>query len=192
MLRRQKHVLSKSTTPLRVHPRLKAIRIVIVMVGCVALTLVFLLSWSSTHSFNGGQRGKWEGRSIQQLGGIGLSRIDLGCFEKGGKNPHPQEISALLRKRPVLLKANFVLTKDRKRPYYRHFCGKYTGRGLVVKRPGVLSKVQMLTLVLGVGVFSLLPIVVIQARRNSLNVSNSLTKGMSAYVGSCMKQGLMF
>ena len=36
---------------------------------------------------------------------------------------------------------------------------KYTGRGLVVKRPGVLSKVQMLNLVLGVGVFSLLPIV---------------------------------
>ena len=29
---------------------------------------------------------------------------------------------------------------------------KCTGRGLVVKRPGVLSKVQMLTLVLGVGV----------------------------------------
>ena len=34
---------------------------------------------------------------------------------------------------------------------------KYTGRGLVVKRPGVLSKVQVLNLVLGVGVFSLLP-----------------------------------
>ena len=33
----------------------------------------------------------------------------------------------------------------------------YTGRGLVVKRPGGLSKVQMLNLVLGVGVFSLLP-----------------------------------
>ena len=32
-----------------------------------------------------------------------------------------------------------------------------TGRGLVVKRPGVLSKVQMLNLVLGVEVFSLLP-----------------------------------
>ena len=32
---------------------------------------------------------------------------------------------------------------------------KYTGRGLVVKRPGVLSKVQMLNLVLGA--FSLLP-----------------------------------
>ena len=35
---------------------------------------------------------------------------------------------------------------------------KYTGRGLVVKRPGVLSKVQMLNLVLGVGVSSPLPI----------------------------------
>ena len=34
---------------------------------------------------------------------------------------------------------------------------KYTGRGLVVKRPGVLSKVQILTLVLGVGAFTLLP-----------------------------------
>ena len=33
---------------------------------------------------------------------------------------------------------------------------KYTGRDLVVKRPGVLSKVQLLNLVLGVGVFSLL------------------------------------
>ena len=29
---------------------------------------------------------------------------------------------------------------------------KYTGRGLVVKRPGVLSKVQLLNFVLGVGV----------------------------------------
>ena len=34
---------------------------------------------------------------------------------------------------------------------------KCTRRGLVVKRPGVLSKVQTLNLVLGVGVFSLLP-----------------------------------
>ena len=63
-----------------------------------------------------------------------------------------------LRKRPVLLRANFVLIKDRKRPYYGHFVVKYARRGLVLKRPGVLSKVQMLTLVLGVGVSSLLPI----------------------------------
>ena len=34
---------------------------------------------------------------------------------------------------------------------------KCTGRGLVVKREGVFSKVQLLNLVLGVGVFSLLP-----------------------------------
>ena len=61
-------------------------------------------------------------------------------------------MSALLRKRPVLLRANFVLSKDRKRPYYGLLRGKYTGRGLVVKRPGVLSKVQMLNLVLGRGV----------------------------------------
>ena len=73
---------------------------------------------------------------------------------KGRKDPTPK-ISALLRKRPTLLRANFVLTKDHKRPYYGHVT--YTGRGLVVKRPGVLSKVQMLTLVLGVGVFSPLP-----------------------------------
>ena len=33
------------------------------------------------------------------------------------------------------------------------FVVKHTGRGLVVKRLGVLSKVQMLNLVLGVGVF---------------------------------------
>ena len=37
------------------------------------------------------------------------------------------------------------------------FVVKYTGRGLVVKRSG--SKVQLLSLVLRVGVFSLLPII---------------------------------
>ena len=78
-------------------------------------------------------------------------------FERGEKTPTPK-VSALLRKRPVLLRANFVLTKDRKQPYYGHFCGKVHREGFVVKRPGVLSKVQMLDLVLGVGVFSLLPI----------------------------------
>ena len=79
---------------------------------------------------------------------------------KGGKRPpHPQDFSALLRKRPFLLRANFVLTKDRIWPYYGlFFVVKFTGKGLVVKRPGVVSKDQMLNLVLGVGVFSLLPI----------------------------------
>ena len=58
---------------------------------------------------------------------------------------------------PKTLRANFVLTKDRKRPYYRHFCGKMHREGSCSKAAGVLSKVQMLNLVLGVGVFSLLP-----------------------------------
>ena len=49
-------------------------------------------------------------------------------FGRGEKTPTPK-ISALLRKRPVLLRANFVLTKDRKRPYYRHFCGKMHREG---------------------------------------------------------------
>ena len=39
---------------------------------------------------------------------------------------------------------------------------KYTGKRLVVKRPGVLSKVQMLNLVLGVGVSSPLPSLVVE------------------------------
>ena len=42
------------------------------------------------------------------------------------------------------------------------FVVKYTGRGLVLKRPGVLSRVQTLDLVLRVGVFSPLPIKVLR------------------------------
>ena len=49
-------------------------------------------------------------------------------IERGEKTPTPK-ISALLRKRPVLLRTNFVLTKDRKRPYYGHFCGKIHREG---------------------------------------------------------------
>ena len=49
-------------------------------------------------------------------------------FGRGEKTPTPK-IAALLRKRPVLLRANFVLTKDRKRPYYRYFCGKVHREG---------------------------------------------------------------
>ena len=83
-------------------------------------------------------------------------------IERGEKTPTPK-ISALLRKQAVLLRTNFVLTKDRKRPYYGHFYGKILREGSCSKaargpkRPGVLGKVQMLNLVLGVGVFSLLP-----------------------------------
>ena len=75
---------------------------------------------------------------------------DLRPIERGGKDPHPQDFS--------LTKKTARFTKGQIRPYYGHFCGKKnTGRGLVVKRLGVLSKVQTLNLVLGVGVFSPLP-----------------------------------
>ena len=61
--------------------------------------------------------------------------IVIGFIERGGKTPTPK-ISALLRKRPVLLRANFVLTKDRKRPYYGHFCGKMHREGACSKAAG--------------------------------------------------------
>ena len=95
-------------------------------------------------------------RHIERHASLVLGSWSAASIERGEKTPTPK-ISALLRKRPVLLRANFVLTKDRKRLTTDIFVVKYTGRGLVVKRPGVLSKVQMLNLVLGVGVFSLLP-----------------------------------
>ena len=60
---------------------------------------------------------------------------NLLILEKGEKTPTPK-ISALVRKRPVLLRANFVLTKDRKRPYYRHFCGKIHREGSCSKAAG--------------------------------------------------------
>ena len=56
-------------------------------------------------------------------------------FERGEKTPTPK-ISALLRKRPVLLRANFVLAKDGKRPYYGHFCDKIHKEGSFRKAAG--------------------------------------------------------
>ena len=85
--------------------------------------------------------------STQDSGQVCPSRHSLSSnssagpkLKRGEKTPTPK-ISALLRKRPVLLRANFVLTKDRKRPYYGHFCGKIhrdrscskSGRGSLVK-----------------------------------------------------------
>ena len=59
----------------------------------------------------------------------------LQLLERGEKTPTPK-IAALLRKRPILLRANFVLTKDRKRPYYGHFCGKIHTEGSCSKAAG--------------------------------------------------------
>ena len=51
---------------------------------------------------------------------------DLLQLEEGKRPPRFQP---LLRKRPVLVRANFVLTKDRKRTYYGQFCGKMHREG---------------------------------------------------------------
>ena len=78
-------------------------------------------------------------------------------IEKGGKDPHPQEFS-LTKKTARLIEGQFSsLLRTENSLTTDFFVVKYRGRDLVVKRPGVLSKVQMLNLVLGVGVFSLLP-----------------------------------
>ena len=55
---------------------------------------------------------------------------------------------------------------------------KCTGRGLVVKRRGVLSKVQMLNLVLGVGVFSLLPIPLVSRSRKPFRHASILKRAL--------------
>ena len=69
--------------------------------------------------------------SRQKKGG-GKRIVGVG---RGEKTPTPK-ISALLRKRPVLLRAKFVLRKDRKRPYYGHFCGKMHREGSCSKAAG--------------------------------------------------------
>ena len=73
-----------------------------------------------------------------------------------GKDPHPQDFS-LSKKRPVLLRTNFVLLRSQNGLTQDVFVVNCTGGGGVVKRPGVLSKVLRLDLVLGVGVSSPLP-----------------------------------
>ena len=62
---------------------------------------------------------------------IGRKNFD----EKSSANS-TSHATALLRKRPVLLRANFVLTKDRKRPYYGLFCGKIHREGSCSKAAG--------------------------------------------------------
>ena len=55
---------------------------------------------------------------------------------KGGKDPHPQDFSLTKKTARFLLRANFVLTKDRKRPYHWHLCGKIHREGSCSKGAG--------------------------------------------------------
>ena len=95
----------------------------------------------SNRSLSRGRRGGFEGGDSRgPVPNKPLTTLDSDwdewrhlSIERGEKTPTAK--ISLLRKRPVLLRANFV----------------QSGRG-------VLSKVQMLNLVLGVGVFSPLPI----------------------------------
>ena len=52
-----------------------------------------------------------------------------------GKRPAPTH-PVLLRKRRVLLRADFVLTKDPKWPYEGQFCGKLDREGSCSKAAG--------------------------------------------------------
>ena len=56
-------------------------------------------------------------------------------FEGEGKTPTPK-ISALLRKRPVLLKTIFILTKDPRTALLQTFCGKIQREGSCSKAAG--------------------------------------------------------
>ena len=95
----------------------------------------------SPGNFRGSSGKLWEVQAkFQKLWEVRLQPSEMQklppiFFERGGKTPTPK-ISALLRKRPVLLRANFVLTKDRKRPYYGHFCGKIHREGSCSKAAG--------------------------------------------------------
>ena len=83
--------------------------------------------------------------------------VCLENIEKGGKGPHPQDFG-LTKKTARFTKGQFSsLLRTENGLTTDIFVVKCTGRGLVVKRLGVLSKVQTLNLVLGVGVFSPLP-----------------------------------
>ena len=83
--------------------------------------------------------------------------VFLAVFQKGKEKKIREDFGLTKTTARFTLRATFVLTKDRTGLTMDIFVVKCTGRGLAVKRPGVLSKVQMLNLVLGVGVFSLLP-----------------------------------
>ena len=60
-------------------------------------------------------------------------------MRRGEKAP-TTTLSVLLRKRPVLLRADFVLTKDPKWPYEGQFCGKVDREESCSKAVGVLRK----------------------------------------------------
>ena len=102
-----------------------------------------------------------------------MGRISQGVENRGSLISAP----LALREGPIssLLRTENSLTTD-------IFVVNYTGKGLVVKRPGALSKVQMLNLVLGVGVFSLLPTDLLAPKPRKIKSSSKVTFGVSPKV----------
>ena len=70
--------------------------------------------------------------------GVSSAKIGLKSAKiKGGKDPpNPQDFSLTKKTARFTVRANFVLTKDRKRPYYGHFCGKMHREGPCSKAAG--------------------------------------------------------
>ena len=66
------------------------------------------------------QRGTSLSRSVFSTAGLWVARVE--------RAPTPT-VSVLLRTRPVLLRVDFVLTKDLKSPYEGPFCGNMRGMG---------------------------------------------------------------
>ena len=75
-------------------------------------------------------------KELQSLATFRRKEASQGFLLKVGVGHSTPKIAALLRKRPVLLRANFVLAKDQKRPYYGHFCGKKHREGSRSKAAG--------------------------------------------------------
>ena len=63
---------------------------------------------------------------------------NMSYLGRGEEAPNPTP-SALLRNLPVLVRTEFVLTKDQKRPYKGQFCGK-VDKVSCSKAAGALSK----------------------------------------------------
>ena len=91
--------------------------------------------WQSRTSTDPVELGSSTGHIKRGWSDVSISPPRSGLFEKGEKTPTPKN-SALLRKRPVLLRAKFVLTKDQKRSYYGHFCVKMRRVGSCSKAAG--------------------------------------------------------
>ena len=79
-----------------------------------------------------GSGGPVPNKPLTHVMGTCSTYLGAPTIERGKKKTIPKILSL----RPVLLRADFVLTKDRKRLYYGHFCGKLHREGSCSKAAG--------------------------------------------------------